>query len=91
MNLSDLGSGGVKSVQRGVSTVGASATLNVTVSAVNMSKSVLLVDKHQIIGGGSTASTGGTTSSLSSSTNIQIINNSAAGAILVAWQLIEYR
>lgn len=91
MLLSSLGSGGIKSIQRGTAVVNASSTLNITVSAVNMSKSMLLIDKHQIIGGGSTASTGGTVASLTSTTNIEMANNSAAGAIQFAWQLVEFR
>lgn len=91
MLLSSLGSGGIKSIQRGITTVDASSTLNITVSAVNMGKSLLLIDKYQIIGGGSTATTGGTVSSLTSSTNIQVVNSSASGGVLFSWQLVEYR
>ena len=91
MLLSSLGGGGIKSIQRGTAVVNASTTLNITVSAVDMGKSMLLIDKHQIIGGGSTASTGGTVAALTSTTNIQVVNSSAAGDVLFSWQLVEYR
>lgn len=91
MLLSSLGSGGIKSIQRGTAVVNASTTLNITVSAVDMGKSMLLIDKHQIIGGGSTPYTGGTVAALTSTTNIQVANSSAAGDVLFSWQLVEYR
>lgn len=89
MDLSKLG-GGIKSIQSGTTSVNASSTLNVTVSAVSIEKSMLLIDKHQVIGGPSGPYNGGVLATLTSSTNIQMVSSGLSGSLQVAWQLVEF-
>jgi hypothetical protein len=91
MNLSDLGEGGIKSIQRGTSSVGVSSTLNITVSAVNMAKAVLIVDKETVIGGPSGSIVGGVISTLTSATNVRIVSSNVSASMQVAWQLVEFK
>lgn len=79
------GIGGVKNVQRGtVVSVGSGATVNVTVTAVDMAKSYVLLTNHL----------DGTTAlnvrvKLTSTTNIEFYNGKAGTADEISWQLVE--
>lgn len=91
MNLSALMSG-VKSVQRGIyNAYNATNTGNIiTIAAVTMSKSLLLVDGYLIDGGNASININ---VSLSSATTIAInMAQEAAGYTTknFAWQVVEY-
>ena len=78
INVASLGAGGIKSIQRGYSAVG-----NVTITAVDLNKAVLIVNNafwngDAIIGFGR----------LTNSTTLVVDASNAAG--LISWQVIEY-
>ena len=82
-------SGGVKSVQRGIGTITSSATLNVTVSAVDMDKSLL-----SVVGPVTSAVDSVVYEAygeLTSSTNLRFTRgtNNPQGSF-VSWELVEY-
>lgn len=85
-NFTDFGSGGIKSVQRGVSTPPTSAEMTVTVSAVDPARSVLHISS---VWGSSTSFQ--TSGRLISATQIGITSfvNSSVG-VACSWQLVEY-
>lgn len=74
---------GIKNVQRGVSAVGASNTVNITISAVNLSKSYICV--NGTINGGS-----GPLANLTSPSNIQVSNSNVGYPLSVGWEVIEF-
>lgn len=90
MLLSSLGSGGIKSIQRGTAEV-STTTLNITISTVDMSKSVVIIDKSQIVGGPSGSISGGVCSYITSSTNLRIESLGSTILQKLAWQVVEYR
>jgi hypothetical protein len=80
-NQFPIGSGGIKSVQRGDVAIGVNTTL--TISAVNVAKS-FVVCSHD-------AATTSTRVALVNSTTIAIKSNATAGnGYLVNWQVIEF-
>ncbi|MCU7977559.1 hypothetical protein L5M43_20280 [Shewanella sp. SW36] len=86
MDLSTLGGGGVKSIQRGLVTV--NSTVDITVSAVNMSKSTLNCI-HFGAGYNSIASRPEGYAYLFSENKIRF-NGGGGFYSPVGWELIEY-
>jgi hypothetical protein len=88
MDLSTLGGGGVKSVQRGVAQSAFNSYLDITVSAVNMSKSTLNII-HAGAGYTSIASNPHGIAYLMSETKIRF-ESSGNFSSKFSWELIEY-
>lgn len=87
-----LGGGSVsKSIQRGSTLLltGATTTINITITSVDMSKSIVIV---------STIPKAGSTQNaeiyvrgiLTSSTNLQLVRNTGSGATDVSWVVVEF-
>ncbi|MFC4654384.1 hypothetical protein ACFO3I_05000 [Rheinheimera marina] len=96
MDLSALGGGGIKSVQRGVTSIAApAAVINVTISPVNLSKAVVI--SNYVAGGnsgGSVTFSGSGAARLTSASNLSV-QGARTGAdgnisIQVFWQVLEY-
>ncbi len=84
--FSNFGASGVKSLQRGVSTV-TTADLDITISAVDTSKAILFTDKAT-----QTASDPQVYCQLLNSTTIRVIRQSSnTSTRFIAWQVLEYR
>ncbi|MDF2934959.1 MAG: hypothetical protein K0Q90_332 [Paenibacillaceae bacterium] len=82
--------GGIKSVQRGVTAISYTstfATTNVTISAVDLTKSFLSLST--IADGGGQLKVDVT---LTSSTNLAIshVNNAGSGSARIAWEIVQY-
>jgi len=73
--------GGVNSIQRGQTTVGPSATVNETITAVDLDKAVLVYN---------TDDKGYTSAKLTTTTNIEMTNLNGAFGTVVSWQVVEY-
>lgn len=76
--------GGIKSVQRGIATLNGRTTVNITISAVNMSKAVESVSYCSDY-----AATGGVRARLTSATNLELYSDATTTAH-VAWVVAEY-
>lgn len=74
----------VKSVQRNTATVNHASTVNVTITAVDLAKTVLLINEA------STGGSGNVKARLSSTTNIELINVNGAFDSIVNWQVLEF-
>lgn len=91
-NLNQFLSGGVKSpVQRGLTTANLNTTaLNVTISAVDVNKSFLVV--NQVLGTNGASAVTSASVCFTSATNVQIVNSHGDGsgqAPIVAWEVVE--
>ncbi|MDD9266045.1 hypothetical protein ACFPES_03265 [Paenibacillus sp. GCM10023248] len=84
------GVGGLKSIQRGV--VGASGTsaTDVTISAVNMAKTVISLDAFGPMRASDTIIPASIYATLISSTTLRFVGDSGINTVPVAWQVIEY-
>jgi hypothetical protein len=81
-NLSDFLGGVVKSVQRGFYSGGGPSDIDISISAVTLSKSILLT---------SFAGPEGSYGRLTSSTNVQLHNGyPGVEALHCGWQVIEF-
>ena len=76
----------VKSIQRGVSSVGVGATVNVTLSPVTMSKSVVLMSVRNESNSSNAAMC---TAALTGSTNLALVSGTSQNSVVV-WQVVEY-
>jgi hypothetical protein len=86
MNLSDIGGGGIKSIQRG-STVG---TNSVTITAVDPAKTIVL--SGFVWSDGANGVSGSGTASLQNSTTLQVVvGSNGADVVTVFWQVVEYK
>ena len=82
-----LGGRGIKSVQRGVAATYAGYTINVSISAVDMSKSFLTVTKRSDSAASDRMEA---TVRLTSSTNIEIDRDDAPATTYWAWEVVEF-
>lgn len=79
----------IKSIQRGTATVASNATTNVTISAVNLSKSLVIVNAGPSSGGTYMFAT--LPAVLTSSTNLKLQRyDTASLSMTVEWQVVEY-
>jgi len=97
--LISAGGGGVNSIQRGSVTVSNGSSANVTISAVDLSKSFLIFSTRTGVwavldGWAYNADVGG---KLTSTTNIQFLSTSSVtgfvssyGSATVYWEVVEY-
>jgi hypothetical protein len=82
------GVGGVKSIQRGVASASGSGTTNVTITAVNLSKSIVTLDA---VGYNSASDQPNSIyATLTSPTNIAFVGFNGINTLPVAWQVIEH-
>ena len=88
-NFTDFGSGGIKSIQRGVANFpnSGSAVLDITISAVDVSKSVLM---HLGTAAGNDDVRLLVKMSLENSTTIRVQAGSNTAISSTNWQLVEY-
>ena len=86
ISLASLGGGGVKSVQRGLATISTTVGTNVTISAVDMSKTFVAVSYY------GTTNTSQTNASiqLTTPTNILLKNGGGGTVTEASWQVVEY-
>ena len=91
--LSQFASGGVKSVQRGITSSTSGALTNVTVSAVNLSKAFVSSScrSGSMVAPDNTYISASVHVSLTSSTNLQISTPpETVGAVpIVSWEIVE--
>ena len=94
-NFSDIypSGGGIKSVQRGVVTPGATAGATVTIGAVNQSKTVVFADVVDSVTSATYAQRVG--AQLLSATQLNVVGFTVTGGgtpiyIAVAWQVVEF-
>lgn len=87
MDLSKLGGGGIKPVQRGAVASSTGEVINVTISPVDISKSFVVSSAKTSIAGAASAAL-----QLTSGTNLRVAFSPPAGggSITVEWQVVEY-
>lgn len=79
---------GVKSVQRGSATLSSVGSLNVTIAAVNLSKSYLVMNSGG--GGGATAADQVmVTGKLNTATQLSFYRPTSTGTAIVQWEVVE--
>ena len=83
------GGGGIKSVQRGIATIGSTGTLNTTITAVDTSKSFVTHSQYTRISAAD-LDQALASAQLTSSTNIQFIKWDATNTTYVAWEVVEF-
>ena len=80
------GGGGIKNVQRGVVTAASNIT-NVTISAVDLSKSFVTFTMYSYVNG---AYYYQTRVRLTSATNLEFQINSFSNSLFYAWEVVEF-
>ena len=78
----------IKSIQRGITAFGSPAQQTVSISSVDVNKSMVLVNGWGYIGASSTGGYG--TTFLTNSTTLTFNTNTSSGTKTFSWQVIEY-
>lgn len=79
----------IKSIQRGTATVAANATVNVTISTIDMSKSLVLINAG--VSAGNIFIAASMPAVLTSATNLKLQRyDGNSASVTVEWQVVEY-